>query len=63
MLKQLINAGINDWGGVSPVTPDHVNPERPVTVLTRLKQETADAGRQLLQRLAVGSQYVRSAGL
>ena len=61
MLKQLINAGINDWGGVSPVTPDHVNPERPWPQLARLEQETADAGRQLLQRLAVGPQYVRNA--
>ena len=36
----LIRAGINDWGGVSPVTPDHVNPEAPWPHLDRLARET-----------------------
>ncbi len=37
--------GINDWGGVSPVTPDHVNPERPWPALDRLAEQTAAAGK------------------
>lgn len=58
VLQQLILAGVNDWGGVSPITPDHVNPERPWPQLERLEQETADAGRQLAQRLAIAPGYV-----
>src|SRR5947207_14292009 len=46
-LEAMIAAGINDWGGVSPVTPDHVNPEAPWPALDRLAQRTADA-RQLI---------------
>ncbi|MCP4001140.1 MAG: 5-amino-6-(D-ribitylamino)uracil--L-tyrosine 4-hydroxyphenyl transferase CofH [Gammaproteobacteria bacterium] len=52
-LKQLINAGINDWGGVSPITPDHVNPESPWPELKVLTEETATAGYQLTERLTV----------
>lgn len=50
---QLISAGLNDWGGVSPVTPDHVNPEAPWPHLEALRQQTADAGKVLIERLAV----------
>ena len=57
-LKQLVRAGINDWGGVSPVTPDHVNPEAPWPHLDRLAMETADAGRHLVERLAIYPGYV-----
>lgn len=50
---QLISAGLNDWGGVSPVTPDHVNPEAPWPHLEALRQHTASAGKLLVERLAV----------
>ena len=53
MLRRLIAAGINDWGGVSPVTPDHVNPERPWPALDVLRGATERAGRTLAPRLTV----------
>ena len=53
VLQHLIAAGINDWGGVSPVTPDHVNPERPWPELDRLARETAKSGKVLVERLAI----------
>ena len=53
VLPQLIAAGIDDWGGVSPVTPDFVNPEAPWPHLERLAEETADAGKTLVERLTV----------
>ena len=56
----LIRAGINDWGGVSPVTPDHVNPEAPWPHLERLARETARQGKVLTERLTVHPAYVRS---
>lgn len=52
-LGRLIDAGINDWGGVSPVTLDHVNPEKPWPQLDRLAADTAEAGKILVERLAV----------
>ena len=52
-LAQLVRAGINDWGGVSPVTPDHVNPEAPWPHLADLERATALAGRTLVERLAI----------
>ena len=58
-LTQLIDAGINDWGGVSPVTPDWVNPEAPWPHLLALERATAAAGKRLVQRLAVYPAYVR----
>ena len=48
---RLMEAGINDWGGVSPVTPDHVNPERPWPAVDRLRAATEAAGRSLAARL------------
>ena len=59
-LSDLIRAGVNDWGGVSPVTPDHVNPEAPWPQLAALAEETAAAGRQLTERLAIGPAYARA---
>jgi FO synthase len=56
-LTQLIRAGVNDWGGVSPVTPDHVNPEAPWPHLEKLETETEGAGRHLRQRLAIGPAF------
>ncbi|HYF21438.1 MAG TPA: 5-amino-6-(D-ribitylamino)uracil--L-tyrosine 4-hydroxyphenyl transferase CofH [Ramlibacter sp.] len=58
---QLVAAGINDWGGVSPVTPDHVNPEKPWPQLAQLERETARAGKQLVERLAVYPSYALDA--
>lgn len=49
----MIGAGLNDWGGVSPVTADHVNPEAPWPALESLSRETAEAGKALAPRLAV----------
>ena len=54
---RLIEAGINDWGGVSPVTPDHVNPEAPWPEIEQLERDTAMAGAQLIERLAIYPQY------
>jgi len=59
-LTDLIDAGINDWGGVSPVTPDYVNPESPWPQLDHLAAETAKAGKHLTGRLTVYPQYVRN---
>lgn len=58
-LEQLLAAGVNDWGGVSPVTPDHVNPEAPWPHLQRLETETQKAGRHLRQRLAIGPAFAQ----
>lgn len=60
-LGRLIEAGINDWGGVSPVTPDHVNPEAPWPAVTTLAEATAAAGKVLVQRLALYPSFVRDA--
>ncbi|MDJ0928297.1 MAG: 5-amino-6-(D-ribitylamino)uracil--L-tyrosine 4-hydroxyphenyl transferase CofH [Gammaproteobacteria bacterium] len=57
-LTQLIDAGINDWGGVSPVTPDHVNPESPWPQLDELARQTATAGKILIPRLTVYPRYI-----
>ncbi len=60
-LERLIRAGINDWGGVSPVTPDHVNPEAPWPHLNQLAEATDRAGRTLAERLAIYPEYVKTA--
>ncbi|WP_337110784.1 7,8-didemethyl-8-hydroxy-5-deazariboflavin synthase CofG, partial [Prescottella equi] len=54
----LIGAGVDDWGGVSPLTPDHVNPERPWPNLDSLAAITAQAGYTLVERTAAQPQYV-----
>jgi FO synthase len=58
-LDRIIAAGINDWGGVSPVTPDHVNPEAPWPHLARLEAATRQGGKALLERLAIYPAYAR----
>jgi FO synthase len=58
-LRQLIEAGINDWGGVSPVTPDHVNPEAPWPEVERLRAVTEASGKTLVPRLAIYPEYIR----
>jgi FO synthase len=59
-LKPLIEAGINDWGGVSPVTPDHVNPEAPWPHVNELSVQTNEAGKELVQRLALYPQWIEN---
>ena len=59
-LGEMIAAGINDWGGVSPVTRDHVNPEAPWPALDHLARETAAAGKVLAPRLAIYPEYARA---
>jgi len=54
---RLLNAGINDWGGISPVTADHVNPEAPWPQIATLERSTAAAGYTLVPRLAIYPQY------
>jgi FO synthase len=56
-LRDLVRAGVNDWGGVSPVTPDHVNPEAPWPHLSNLARDTDGAGRNLVERLALVPAY------
>ena len=60
-LARLVGAGVNDWGGVSPVTPDYVNPEAPWPHLQRLADETAAAGKLLIERLTVYPAYALDA--
>jgi FO synthase len=57
---RLIRAGVDDWGGVSPLTPDHVNPERPWPEIEQLRALTADAGFTLRERLTVHPRFVRA---
>jgi len=59
----LLTAGIDDWGGVSPVTADHVNPERPWPALERLREVTEAAGRALAPRLTVYPEFIADVGL
>jgi FO synthase len=54
----LLGAGIDDWGGVSPLTPDHVNPERPWPNIDKLALLTSEAGFELRERLAAQPPYV-----
>ncbi|HTF06835.1 MAG TPA: bifunctional FO biosynthesis protein CofGH [Asanoa sp.] len=55
----LLRAGIDDWGGVSPVTPDHVNPERPWPMIDELAARSAASGFALRERLTIYPEYVR----
>ncbi len=59
--ERIVAAGINDWGGVSPVTPDHVNPEAPWPAIEELAQRTASVGKVLVQRLPIYPAYARDA--
>jgi FO synthase len=54
----MLHAGIDDWGGVSPVTPDHVNPERPWPVIDELAARSAESGFTLRERLTAYPKYV-----
>ncbi|WP_345643492.1 bifunctional FO biosynthesis protein CofGH [Streptomyces tremellae] len=55
----LIRAGIDDWGGVSPLTPDHVNPERPWPHIDELAAKTAESGFELRERLTIYPEFIR----
>ncbi|WGX95540.1 bifunctional FO biosynthesis protein CofGH [Nocardioides sp. L-11A] len=59
--RALLDAGVDDWGGVSPLTPDHVNPERPWPSLERLRSITEQCGFDLKARLTVHPEYVTGA--
>ena len=56
-LGTLLGAGIDDWGGVSPVTADHVNPERPWPALRTLRSATEDAQHALVPRLTIYPEF------
>jgi FO synthase len=56
--ERLLEAGINDWGGVSPLTPDYINPEAPWPHLLDLQRRTQAAGQKLKQRLPIYPQHV-----
>jgi FO synthase len=55
----ILDAGIDDWGGVSPLTPDHVNPERPWPQIDELTQVTKNGGFTLRERLTIYPSYLR----
>ncbi len=57
-LAGLLGAGIDDWGGVSPVTADHVNPERPWPSIQALREVTQDAGLRLAARLTIHPDFI-----
>jgi FO synthase len=59
--EELLEAGINDWGGVSPLTPDYINPEKPWPHLEQLRLRTESKGLQLRQRLPVYPEFIESA--
>ncbi|MFP8873251.1 MAG: 7,8-didemethyl-8-hydroxy-5-deazariboflavin synthase CofG, partial [Myxococcota bacterium] len=58
ILERLLGAGLNDWGGVSPLTVDFINPEAPWPALRELRLRTEAAGRRLRERLPVYPEYV-----
>ncbi|MBG92619.1 MAG: 7,8-didemethyl-8-hydroxy-5-deazariboflavin synthase [Chloroflexi bacterium] len=60
IFNQLIHAGLNDWGGVSPITPDYVNPEAPWPELIELSERSAQQGKVLVERLTVYPKYIHT---
>ena len=62
VLPQIVAAGIDDWGGVSPLTPDFVNPEAPWPHLDQLARETAAAGKVLHERLTIYPRFCGDVG-
>ena len=57
-LDQILDSGINDWGGVSPITIDHVNPESPWPQIEQLEKITNNKGMELVERLAIYPEYI-----
>jgi FO synthase len=60
--ERLPAAGLNDWGGISPLTPDHINPERPWPALAELRRRTEAAGHELRERLAIYPEHACRTG-
>jgi FO synthase len=58
VLELLLRSGLNDWGGVSPVTLDFINPEAPWPTLRALRERTEAAGQRLLERLPVYPDFI-----
>jgi 7,8-didemethyl-8-hydroxy-5-deazariboflavin synthase CofG subunit len=58
--EELLDAGINDWGGISPLTPDYINPEKPWPHLEQLRLRTESKGFQLRQRLPIYPEFLPS---
>ncbi|HYA24849.1 MAG TPA: 7,8-didemethyl-8-hydroxy-5-deazariboflavin synthase CofG [Terriglobales bacterium] len=56
--EELLDAGINDWGGISPLTPDYINPEKPWPHLDELKMRTESKGHTLRQRLPIYPEFL-----
>jgi len=54
----LLDAGINDWGGISPLTPDYINPEKPWPHLEQLRLRTEAKGFNLRQRLPIYPEFL-----
>jgi len=59
--EELLDAGINDWGGISPLTPDYINPEKPWPHLEQLRLRTESKGFRLRQRLPVYPEFLSAA--
>ena len=59
VLELLLRSGVSDWGGVSPVTVDFVNPEAPWPALRELRERTESTGQRLVERLPVHAEYLR----
>jgi len=59
--EELLDAGINDWGGISPLTPDYINPEKPWPHLEQLRRRTESKGFELRQRLPVYPEFMSAA--
>ena len=58
---ELVSAGLNDWGGISPVTPDHVNPEAAWPEIKQLAYQSAECGKTLVERLAIYPTFIQKA--
>jgi FO synthase len=58
LLELLLRAGVNDWGGVSPLTIDFINPEAPWPALRDLRRRTEAAGERLVERLPVYPEHL-----
>jgi FO synthase len=58
VLELLLRSGLNDWGGVSPLTVDFINPEAPWPALAELRRRTEAAGQQLVERLPVYPEHL-----
>jgi FO synthase len=56
---RLLAAGLNDWGGISPLTLDHINPERPWPLIPELRRATESEGFTFRERLAVYPEFAR----